>query len=288
LSGELVLVTGAAGQLGRQVVAAFGEAGHHVVGVTRDQLDLEDPKAGDVVRDVRPALVVNTAAWTDVDGCARDLARAMALNGQAPGRLARAAAEVNAFFCQISTNEVFDGEAETPYAESGVPRPINPYGTSKLAGERAVAESGAHHLIVRTAWIFGPGERNFPARIVAAARRAAANGQALRVVGDEVGNPTWASDLAHSILAAWRADLDGILHLAGEPAVSRFGWASAILASLPSVRLEEISADEHPRPAPVPRRAVLEMARARTAGIPLLDWRAPSAIYSAGLLEGAA
>jgi dTDP-4-dehydrorhamnose reductase len=112
----------------------------------------------------------------------------------------------------------------------------------------------------------------------------AAEGRPLRVVADEIGNPTWAPDLARGILAAWQAGQGGVLHLAGEPPVSRFDWAAAILAGLPGLELEPIRSDAYPRPAPVPARAVLDLTLARGLGIGPLDWRGPSAAYAADLL----
>jgi dTDP-4-dehydrorhamnose reductase len=202
----------------------------------------------------------------------------------APGRLAAAAAGVGATFVQVSTNEVFDGEADAPYTETDATRAINPYAASKLAGEEAVMEADTDHLIVRTAWIFGPGGRNFPSRIVAAAQRAAAAGEPLRVVADEWGNPTWAPDLAAAMVRAVELGARGVLHLAGEPAASRYELARAILAGMERVRIEPISQADYPRPAPVPPRAVLSMARARGLGIGPLDWREPAAGYARRLL----
>jgi dTDP-4-dehydrorhamnose reductase len=285
-----VAITGADGQLGRQLVTTFSRAGWDVLGLGRDRVDLSSSDSVHKLTAGNPAVVVNAAAWTDVDGCARDPDRARLVNGIAAGWVARAAAEREALIVQISTNEVFDGTSARPYAEDAEPRPINPYGESKLLGEQEVAAANPHHLIVRTAWTFGPGGRNFPAKILEVARRQVEAGEAVRVVFDELGNPTWAPDLASGILQAVGLALDGrirttVLHLAGEPATSRFAWADAILAGLPGIDLLPISADDYPRPSRVPRQAVLSTERARSLGIAPSDWRTATASYVAELLS---
>ena len=280
-----VVVVGAAGQLGRQLVEAFTSAGDDVVGVGRSELDLADATAGDMIASLQPEVVVNAAAWTDVDGCARDPERAMLLNGVAPGVLAAGAARAGALFVQVSTNEVFDGSSPDAYSERDKPRPINPYGASKLAGERAVAEAAPRHLVVRTAWLFGPGGTNFVTKILAAADRAAAGGTALSVVADEWGNPTWTPALAAAI--AGLADgypAGGIVHLAGQPAASRLAWARVALeAGGRVVRVEPTSRSAFPRASTVPPRAVLRP----TAGLPPLTWEAETRAYAASLAEAA-
>ena len=282
---QRVLVVGAAGQLGRQLVTAFTTAGHEVVSVTRAQLDLSDPAAGEVVAALEPEIVVNAAAWTDVDGCARSPERAMLLNGVAPGRMAGGAARAGALFVQISTNEVFDGNAAAPYEEDDPPSPINPYGASKLAGERAVAEAASRHLIVRTAWLFGPGGTNFVTKILAAADRASTSGDAVRVVEDEWGNPTWTPTLAAAIAGLATGESPrGIVHAVGEPATSRLNWAQAALAAArPEVVAEATTLDSFARASTVPRRAVLQPS----VGLPHLGWHDETRTYALSLAAGA-
>lgn len=281
---DRVVILGAGGQLGSQLVPAFQDAGYTTIGRGREVLDISAADAQAKLTALQPDIVVNAAAWTDVDGCSRDPERALEVNGAAPGRLAETATELGAQFIQISTNEVFDGHNPEPYVEESVPNPINPYGVSKLAGEVSVAAANPANLIIRTAWLFGPGGNNFPSKILGAARRAAERGEPLQVVDDEFGNPSWAPALASAIVAALGARATGILHIAGEPPVSRFGWAQVILDSSPAAKLVPIPATAYPRPSPVPPRAVLSMGRADGLGLPRLLWERFTREY-AGLLS---
>jgi len=285
-----VLITGAGGQLGRQLVMAFDRAGWAVTGLRRADLDIADSEAVRRLADAGAAVFINAAAWTDVDGCARDPRRALRINGEAAGYVAEAAAACGALAVQVSTNEVFDGSQESPYAEDDAVNPINPYGESKLAGERAVAAATGRHLIVRTAWLFGPGGTNFPGKIIAAALRQRAAGELLRVVADEIGNPTWTPDLAEGMRAAVTAVVDGrlapgTLHLCGQPPISRYGWAEQILRPMSDAVLVPIQAAEFTRASRSPRRAVLSTARAELIGVGPFDWRGPSERYAADIME---
>jgi dTDP-4-dehydrorhamnose reductase len=286
-----VVVTGAAGQLGRQLAAVFREHGWDVIAYGHGELDIADADAVSRLADEPADVVINTAAWTDVDGCARDPDRAMLVNGVAAGRAAAAATTIGAMAVQISSNEVFDGAGDRPYTEDDEPNPINPYGASKLAGERAVAAANRRHLIVRTAWIFGPGGSNFPTKILEIGRRQRTAGAPLPVVSDEVGNPTWAPDLARAIYTAVGAMRDGRLssgpiHLCGEPAVSRFDWAARILEAVPGVELVPIAAADYPRASRVPLRAVLDTGRARSVGIDTIEWTEATDRFAAELAAG--
>jgi dTDP-4-dehydrorhamnose reductase len=276
-----VAVVGAAGQLGRQLVAEFARSTNEVVGLARPAFDIT--RAADLRRlaDLRPDVVVNAAAWTDVDGCARDPERAMAVNGVAAGHVAAAAMAAGALVVQVSTNEVFDGMADRPYREDDPPNPVNPYGASKLAGEQLVVDAGPRHLVVRTAWIFGPGAENFATRIRAAADRAWQHGEALRVVDDEIGNPTPALWLAAAIaelvaLSEAGSVAYGHYHLAGWPPVSRYGWARTILGEGRGPVIP-VTLAEFARNSTVPPRAILDVSRARAVGIEPGDWASFSA-----------
>jgi dTDP-4-dehydrorhamnose reductase len=275
--GRRVAITGAAGQLGREVVRAFGEAGDEVLALVRPDFDIAEASHLARLTAWRPDVVVNAAAWTDVDACARDPERAMLINGQAAGAVARAAADAGALAVQVSTNEVFDGQSDRPYTEDDLPNPINPYGVSKLAGEHAVVDANPRHLVVRTAWLYGGGARNFPGKIRQVAERMVAEERPLRVVADEWGNPTdvrWLSSAVRRLveLTMIGEAEEGILHLAGEPATSRLDWARAILRDAPVV-IEPMRLADYRRDSRVPPRAVLDVARAASLGIEPYDWR---------------
>jgi dTDP-4-dehydrorhamnose reductase len=276
------VVTGAAGQLGRQLVSRFQARGDEVLAMRRPDFEITDPATARTLATWGPDLVVNAAAWTDVDGCARDPERATAVNGRAAGTLAAAAASVGARFVQVSTNEVFAGSAGVAYMPDSVPRPITPYGMSKLTGERAVASANDRHLIVRTAWLFGPGGRNFVTKILAAARLALDRGGPLRVVADEVGNPTWAPALADQIvdLASTPQFPSSIVHVAGTPPASRLEWSQLVFAAAGvRVPIQPVSLRDFSRPSPPPIHAVL----VPSPGVAPIDWRAATIRYVADL-----
>ncbi len=282
-----VAITGAAGQLGRELVIGFTAAGDDVLALSRPDFDLTDSAHVERISAWRPDVVINAAAWTDVDACARDPERAMQINGTAAGAVARAAADAGALAVQISTNEVFDGTSDRAYVEEDLANPINPYGASKLAGERAVAAADARHLIVRTAWLYGPGERNFPGKIRGAAERMVAEGRPLRVVADEWGNPTdvrWLSPAVLDLVGLTIAGAAGfgIHHLAGEPATTRFDWAREILRDSP-VAIEPTRLEDYPARLDGPssrgsRRVAGRWARDRPVRLAPASWRAVDAL----------
>lgn len=280
-----VAITGAAGQLGRQLVAAYGAAGHEVLALSHADLDITDPVHRARLTSWSPEVIVNAAAWTDVDGCARDPSRAMLVNGKAAGAVGEIAAACDALIVQVSSNEVFDGTLDRAYREDDAPNPANAYGASKLAGERAVARS-PRHLIVRTAWLFGPGGTNFVTKILAAAERAAQTGDALRIVDDEWGNPTWTPDLAAAIVSlSIRPDPPAIVHAAGDPPTSRLGWATVALeAARVVVRVAPASLADFERASTPPARAILRPSD----GLPVMDWRPATSRYAAQSGVGAA
>jgi len=282
-----VAITGAAGQLGRQLVRAFEAAGDEVRGLTRGELDITTPSASGAFAGWTPEIVVNAAAWTDVDGCARDPDRAMRINGEAAGRVAALSSLHGALAVQVSTNEVFAGTSHRPYREDDSPNPINAYGASKLAGERAVAALNDRHLIVRTAWLFGPGGTNFVTKILAAAVRAAESGEPMRIVDDEWGNPTWTPDLAKVIagLAHAAGERESrVVHAAGTPATSRLGWATAAFGGAGvEVEVRPVSVRSFERASTPPARAVLEPSE----DLPHMDWRPVTAEYAAQIVQPA-
>lgn len=266
-------IIGAHGLLGRELVRAFQNDGWDVIPAGRSEVDLEAPDCADRVAGLRVDVVVNAAAWTDVDGCALDSDRAMRVNGAGAGRVAEGAARGGALAVQISTNEVFPGIAGHAYTERDRPEPINPYGAAKLAGERAVAAATDDHLIIRTAWLFGP-DAGFPTRIRAAWERLAPDAR-LRVVADEWGNPTPAARAAEAMVAAVRMARTHahprLVHIAGRPPTTRHDWAVRVMG--PDVPIDAITRAEYSRPSTVPEHAVLSTALASELGIPEITWQ---------------
>ena len=191
-----IFVTGCKGQLGRALDGALAD--HTLAGCDLPELDITDREAiAGAIADFEPEIVIHAAAWTDVNGCAMDPEKAYVANALGTQNVALACAACDAAIVYISTNEVFDGTATEPYREWDPPHPINPYGRSKAAGEWYVRHLLTRFYIARTAWLYAPGGRNFPHRIIQLADEAStgsAQGKGLRVVTDEVGNPTYAPD----------------------------------------------------------------------------------------------
>jgi dTDP-4-dehydrorhamnose reductase len=291
LDGRRVAVTGAGGRLGRAAIAAFGSAGADVVAWSRPDYDLDDPGAAErLVRATSPDLVIHAAAWTDVDGCARDPVLAARRNGQAVGELGRACAGASIGLVVISTNEVFDGTRTdgTGYREDDPTSPPNPYGASKLAGEQAAASAfaarptGADLWIARTSWLFGPPGNDFPARILAAADRLP-SGQPLKVVADEFGSPTSVADLAEGLVSLVQLAPSGVYHLVNAGHTSRLGWAERVLDrhSRPTV-VEPMRQVDYQRPSKPPAWGVLATDRAAVAGVRLPSWQSAVDAYAVG------
>jgi dTDP-4-dehydrorhamnose reductase len=272
-----ILVTGATGQLGAELVHALAPYGE-VAGTDRAALDLADPSAiVATVRRVAPALIVNAGAYTSVDLAEKETSLADAINGVAPGVLAEEARRIGAILIHYSTDYVFDGSATAPYVEDAPARPLSAYGRSKLAGERAVAASGADALVFRTSWVYGRRGRNF----LLTMQRLAAEGRELRVVDDQVGAPNWCRELARATAAIaskglpWLAERRGLYHMTAQGSTTWYGFARAILADRPSVRIVPITTKEYPTPARRPAWGVLDTTRfERTFGFALPPWRA--------------
>jgi dTDP-4-dehydrorhamnose reductase len=299
-----VAVSGASGRLGRALVGALEEAAFvgpsGPMGWSRPDFDLDAPDAFPALLDRdRPEVVVHAAAWTDVDGCARDPELAVARNGLATGRLAEAAAERGIDLIVVSTNEVFDGRRTDGrgYTGDDPPSPINPYGASKLAGEVLAREAyassssagGAALGIVRTAWLYGPPGNDFPAKILKAADRARDGGEPLRLVADETGSPTYAADLAEAIAELiGAAAVAGTHHIVNGGQASRAGWGREVLRQAGViVETENVPASTWPRASTPPAWAVLEPTPL-PGGEPLRPWQAALADYLPQLLRQAA
>jgi len=265
-----IFVTGHKGQLGRALDAAL--AGERLAGCDLPELDITDRAAiGAAVASFAPDVVIHAAAWTDVDGCARDPEEAYRVNALGTQNVALACAEVGAAMLYISTNEVFDGEADQPYREWDPPRPINPYGRSKAAGEWFTRHLLTRFYIARTAWLYAPGGRNFPHRIVELADERGA----LRVVTDEVGNPTYAPDLAVALAALVRTEAYGVYHLTNAGYCSRYDFCREILhiTGREDVPVEPITLADFRRDSTPPPFAPLANTAAAALGIALRPWQ---------------
>jgi dTDP-4-dehydrorhamnose reductase len=223
------MVIGAGGLLGRALTRRLERDFQGTIAATRSEVDVTDPfRLEAEVERLRPTVLINCAAWTDVDGCTRDPERAMAVNAEGAANVARVAAAAGCRIVQVSTDFVFDGTARRPYIESDAPNPIAEYGRSKLEGERRVAAAAADHVIVRTAWLYGAGGGTFVDRI----RSRAQAGEPLRVVTDQVGSPTWVEDLSDAILRLLRTTFRGVVHVVNRGACSRHALAEAILQAI--------------------------------------------------------
>ncbi|MFZ0379995.1 MAG: dTDP-4-dehydrorhamnose reductase [Solirubrobacteraceae bacterium] len=255
-----LLITGAAGMLGQDVVAAAATAGHEVLARSRAELDITDAAAvRRALTDAEPDLVLNCAAWTDVDGAEDHVEAAQAVNGVGAGNVAEAAAECGAWIIQVSSDYVFSGRKRDPYLESDPTEPLSAYGKSKLAGELAVRDAASgRHTIVRSSWLFGTRGACFPATIM----RLAAERDELTVVADQVGCPTFTADLAHALIGLCERPVAGILHVAGDGACSWYEFATAIVerAGL-QCRVKPGRTGDLERPAPRPAFSVLDSER---------------------------
>jgi dTDP-4-dehydrorhamnose reductase len=248
-----ILVTGAGGMLGQDVMRVVGDA---AVGLSHAELDVTDAAA---VREALAGaeLVINCAAWTDVDGAEEHAEEALAVNRDGARNVAEAAGRV----VYVSTDYVFDGTGHTPYVESDPTAPLQSYGRSKLAGELATAAANPRHFIVRSSWLFGAGGGNFVETMLRLGRER----DELRVVDDQVGCPTFTGHLAEAIVRLGETDDYGIHHLAGAGSCSWYQFAREIFErSGVDCHVEPCTTEEFPRPARRPAWSVLGSERGRS------------------------
>jgi len=273
-----VLITGANGQLGKELSKVFHKD-WQVIETDSDTLDITNPvQVKDFLAKEKPNWVINSAAYTDVEGCAKDPDKANLINALGNKNLADAAKEINSKLLYISTNEVFDGEKATAYVESDLPKPINPYSVSKLQGEKFAQEVlGDNCLIIRTAWLYGPESKvNFPNKIITRAKELGE----LAVVDDEISTPTFASDLAKWIKELVDKNEGGVYHLVNDGFASRYDWAEQILAeSKVSAKLNRSKLENYPRLSTPPKRSVLSNQKAKDLGLVFRPWQEASSEY---------
>ncbi len=280
-----VLLLGATGQVGhalRRTLAPLGRV--HTPG--RAAVDLTDLKSvREAVRELGPDLIVNAAAYTDVDGAEEEPERAARINAEAPRVLAEAAQEARAWLVHYSTDYVFDGTKRAPYTEADAPSPISVYGRTKRDGEAAIQAVGGRHLILRTSWMYSRRRSNFVRTMLGLARE----NDRLTVVDDQIGVPTWAgwcaeatASVCERLLAGDDMPEAGCYHLAGTGQTSWYGLARAVFAQFgrTDVAVEPVSSGEYETAAPRPAYTVLDSSRARAAfDLPATTWTAQLARF---------
>jgi dTDP-4-dehydrorhamnose reductase len=266
-----ILVTGAGGQVGRELAELCAAEGDDVTAADHARLDVADRDAVlRLCREVRPEAIVHAASWTAVDACESDPDRAHAVNAAGAGYVAEAAKEVGAHLVHISTDYVFDGTKPTPYDESDAPNPMSVYGRSKWAGEQAVAAAIDDATIVRISWVCGRYGNNMVKTLL----RLAAGAVDPKFVDDQIGHPTIVGDLVPVLRRFALERRGGLFHVTNQGVVSWFEFARAVFkaAGADVARVSPIPTQEldPPRPAPRPANSVLDNAALRRAGWPLL------------------
>lgn len=259
-----VLVLGAGGMLGRELMAVLGRrmgdaADKGLIGWDIAELDIRNRDAVfDSVCRLQPSILINAAAYTDVDGCESNVEEARAVNATGPGDLAAACHKVGALLVHFGTDFIFDGRSDRPYRPDDPANPLSVYGQSKWEGEQAVRAAGCQHLIVRTSWLFGPFGHNFVEAILARAQQ----GEPLNVVSDQVGRPTLASDLAEAVVRLLDVGTRETVHFANAGQCSWFEFAQEIVRQADmSIPVQPISSEEMDRPARRPDYSVLDTSK---------------------------
>lgn len=285
MSDALILLAGAGGQVGHEVVRLAGEQGRALVGLTRSQLDIADGEAVARIFDrIRPSLVINSAAYTAVDRAEQEVHEAMRVNRLGPAVLAAACQDHHIPLIHLSTDYVFDGGKKGPYGEDDLAAPTGIYGLSKWQGEEEVRAALREHLIVRVSWVFGPHGNNFVKTML----RLASERDALRVVADQYGCPTSAVHIGQALLGL--ADRIGpgedvpwgTYHFCGMPATTWHGFAETIVREAVRIGLlgrvipiHPITTDQYPTPARRPANSVLDCRKiTRVFGVQPPCWRA--------------
>jgi len=286
MSPPRILISGQHGQVSRELQKSLADLGDLLV-LGRDQLDLSQPESIRAkVRELKPDLIVNAAAHTAVDQAESEPELAFAINATSPGVFAEEAARLNIPLIHYSTDYVFDGSKTTPYTEQDATNPLGVYGSSKLAGEQAIAAVGGEHLILRTSWVYSLHGRNF----LLTMQRLLQEREELRIVADQIGAPTWAGTIAHStrlLIERWRdgrAGDWGTYHLTASGETSWFGFAQAIGEQLVKqgkrcARLEPIPSSAYPTPATRPLNSRLDCSQLQR------EWNVQQPEWQHALLE---
>src|SRR5882757_1063001 len=290
-AGVRILLTGASGQVGGELLETLKPLGE-VIAPSRAEMDLANPASvRQTIRAVRPRWIVNPGAYTAVDKAESEPELAFAINAEAVRMMGQEARAIGAGVIHFSTDYVFDGSGSAPYRETDPTRPVSVYGASKLAGEKALADTGAAHMIFRTSWVYGARGKNFLLTILKLARER----ETLRVVADQYGAPTWSRDLARMTaeVIGWCEaqgsgerpsvldDVGGIYHAAGAGETTWYGFAAEAVRLQrerePGVRfavIEEITTAEYPTPAKRPANSRMSCERLKERfGWEMLDWR---------------
>lgn len=280
-----ILLFGKNGQLGSEFQRMLPQLGN-LTSLDYEDVDLHDIHAvQQTLNELKPDLVVNASAYTAVDRAETEQETAMTVNALAPGAMADWTRKSGAVLIHYSTDYVFDGRKGSPYVESDPANPLNMYGKSKLAGEENIQQAGGAYLILRTSWVYSMGSAGFVSKVLEWARK----NETLKIVSDQVSNPTWAHELAEatfSLVTAHRDNLQdvikerrGLYHLAGSGYASRYEWARQILANDPHrteqlVRsIEPVSSEEFPTPAARPSFSALDCSKfSQIFGFSLPDW----------------
>jgi dTDP-4-dehydrorhamnose reductase len=281
-----ILLLGKIGQLGWELNRSLATLGE-VTAIDYPEMDLSDPQSvREIIRNMHPDVIVNATAYTAVDRAESEPDLAMAINGIAPGVMAEQARQIGAAMIHYSTDYVFDGSKGSLYVEADATNPLNVYGQSKLEGERAVADAGGAFLILRTSWVYSTRRESFVSKVLEWARKQ----ETLRIVSDQVSNPTWCRMLAGvsaqlltkggQDFPGWLGERAGLYHLAGSGYASRLEWAQAILALDPNrdeqiVReIQPARTEEFPSPAQRPLFSALNCDRFQAVfGLQLPDWK---------------
>ena len=273
---------GGRGMLGVDLVATLRYSGFgRVQAADLPEVDItDDERLRGFFTKIKPSIIFNCAALTDVDGCESNRDLAFAVNAEGAGRLARLAASLGARLIHVSTDYVFDGKKASPYGEKDPPAPLSAYGESKLKGERLVAEAGGKWAIARTAWLYGRGGKNFVDRML----ELATERDEVSVVTDQVGSPTWTRDLAEALAAMGRHDAQGLFHVANDGACSRYEMVRFLADCLRlPVNVQPVGSSAFPRPAVVPAYCALSTEKLRReVGHVMRPWQDALKEYAQG------